>query len=67
MEQSKIIKQNLREKNIVILRSTVEIGSTEKICQKILNSANKQHEIAFCPERTLEGKDFQKFYDFKKK
>ena len=52
----KEIKENLREKNLVILRSTVEIGSTEKICQKILKSANKKFEIAFCPERTLEGK-----------
>tara|TARA_B100000282_G_C31732699_1_gene491826 strand:- start:830 stop:2191 length:1362 start_codon:yes stop_codon:yes gene_type:complete len=50
------IKDNLRDKNLVILRSTVEIGSTKNICKKILNNANKKYEIAFCPERTLEGK-----------
>ena len=50
------IRDVLKSNSLVILRSTVEIGSTKHICQKILNRANVKYDIAFCPERTLEGK-----------
>ena len=50
------IKKFLKDGDLIILRSTVEIGSTKIICKNILDTAKKKYEIAFCPERTLEGK-----------
>ena len=41
--------------SIVILRSTVKVGTTSKIIKPILEKSNKKFKLAFCPERTLEG------------
>jgi UDP-N-acetyl-D-mannosaminuronic acid dehydrogenase len=46
------IKKNLEnDKSIIILRSTVKIGTTRKLTKKF----NKKINFAFCPERTIEG------------
>ncbi len=50
------ISSVLKENSLIILRSTVEIGSTKNICKKIFNKRKIDYQIAFCPERTLEGK-----------
>lgn len=52
---SKEIASVLKDNDLIIFRSTVEIGSTRKICKQIFNKTNKKYKIAFCPERTLEG------------
>jgi UDP-N-acetyl-D-mannosaminuronic acid dehydrogenase len=41
--------------DLVILRSTVKLGITNKIVRPILESTGKKIDLAFCPERTLEG------------
>ncbi|MEM9734301.1 MAG: nucleotide sugar dehydrogenase [Pseudomonadota bacterium] len=41
---------------LIILRSTVKLGTTRNVVKKMLDDAGKDYEIAFCPERTLEGK-----------
>ncbi len=41
---------------LVILRSTVKLGTTRDVVKKMLDDAGKDYSIAFCPERTLEGK-----------
>lgn len=41
---------------LVILRSTVSIGTTRTLVKPILDEAGVPYSIAFCPERTLEGK-----------
>jgi nucleotide sugar dehydrogenase len=41
--------------DLVILRSTVKLGTTNKIIRPILESNGKKIDLAFCPERTLEG------------
>jgi UDP-N-acetyl-D-mannosaminuronic acid dehydrogenase len=41
--------------DFVILRSTVKLGTTNKIIRPILESNGKKIQLAFCPERTLEG------------
>lgn len=40
---------------LIILRSTVKIGTTRRVISPILNASGKKFEIAMCPERTLEG------------
>jgi UDP-N-acetyl-D-mannosaminuronic acid dehydrogenase len=46
------ISQNLNnDKSIIILRSTVKIGTT----RKLQNIFNKKIYFTFCPERTIEG------------
>lgn len=46
----------LKEEDLVILRSTVRIGVTRQIVQPILDAVGVSYCLAFCPERTLEGK-----------
>jgi UDP-N-acetyl-D-mannosaminuronic acid dehydrogenase len=41
--------------DFVVLRSTVKLGTTNKIIRPILESSGKKIQLAFCPERTLEG------------
>jgi UDP-N-acetyl-D-mannosaminuronic acid dehydrogenase len=50
------VASHMREGALVILRSTVKLGTTRKIIQPILQATGRPFEIAFCPERTLEGK-----------
>ena len=47
---------NLQNNNLVVLRSTVAIGTTRKIFNPILAKSKKKYFLSFCPERTLEGK-----------
>jgi len=49
----KLLKNKLSNNTIVALRSTVKLGTTDKI-EKILNDKNKIY-LAMCPERTAEG------------
>lgn len=41
---------------LIILRSTVKIGTTRDFVKPILEKSGKSFDIAMCPERTLEGK-----------
>ncbi|ALG74322.1 UDP-glucose 6-dehydrogenase [Azospirillum thiophilum] len=45
----------LNDGDLVILRSTVKLGTTRNVVAPILRSTGKRFDIAFCPERTLEG------------
>jgi UDP-N-acetyl-D-mannosaminuronic acid dehydrogenase len=49
------IAQNMRPNDLVILRSTVMIGTSRKTVYPILKKSGKDFDLAFCPERTLEG------------
>jgi nucleotide sugar dehydrogenase len=42
--------------NMVVLRSTVRVGVTRGVVKPILDRACVPYDLAFCPERTLEGK-----------
>jgi len=46
----------LKNGDLVVLRSTVKLGVTRKVVKPILDAAACHYELAFCPERTLEGK-----------
>jgi UDP-N-acetyl-D-mannosaminuronic acid dehydrogenase len=46
----------LKDGDLVILRSTVMVGTTRKVVKPVLDATGKSFDLAFCPERTLEGK-----------
>ena len=50
------VGQHLKNDDLVIMRSTVKLGTTRKIITPILSLTGKHFELAFCPERTLEGR-----------
>lgn len=43
------------ENALVILRSTVQLGTSRQIVLKELEKSNKKFMLAYCPERTVEG------------
>lgn len=49
------IAGHLKPGDLVIARSTVLLGTTRKTIMPILDGAGVDYEIAFCPERTVEG------------
>jgi UDP-N-acetyl-D-mannosaminuronic acid dehydrogenase len=48
--------ENMKDGALVILRSTVKVGTARDIVAPILASTGKKFHLAMCPERTLEGK-----------
>lgn len=52
---SREIARHLKSGDLVVMRSTVRLGTTRKIVIPILDSAGVDYDVAFCPERTLEG------------
>jgi len=46
---------HLRPRSLVVLRSTVSVGVTRSIVAPILDQAGVPYDLAFCPERTVEG------------
>lgn len=50
------VAANLKGGNLVIMRSTVKLGTTRKLVVPVLDRAGVAYELAFCPERTLEGR-----------
>lgn len=51
----KDISEHLKDGDLVILRSTVKLGTTQTVIYPLLKKTGKRFEIAFCPERTVEG------------
>ncbi|MBL42082.1 MAG: hypothetical protein CMM49_05430 [Rhodospirillaceae bacterium] len=61
LEAASIIGKKLKKNDLVVLRSTVPIGCTRKIVIPKLEevsklSTGKDFSVAFCPERTAEGR-----------
>lgn len=52
---SRQVADHLRDGATVILRSTVQLGTTRGIVKPVIDTAGKQYHLAMCPERTLEG------------
>lgn len=53
------IAARLKDGDLVILRSTVRLGTTRNVVARILDAAGKDYDLAFCPERTVEGRALQ--------
>lgn len=49
------IVKHLKEGDMIILRSTVKLGTTRKIIMPILQKAGVKFDLVCCPERTVEG------------
>jgi UDP-N-acetyl-D-mannosaminuronic acid dehydrogenase len=49
------VAKNLKDGDLVIMRSTVKIGTTRELVHPILAASGKRFDLAFCPERTVEG------------
>lgn len=56
---SRQVAENMPDGALVILRSTVKIGTARNVVAPVLKSSGKRFDIAMCPERTLEGKALQ--------
>lgn len=44
------------ENSIIILRSTVRLGTTRKVVKPLLEKSGKKFMLGYCPERTVEGR-----------
>ena len=53
------VADNMHEDALIILRSTVAIGTAREVVTPILAKTGKRFQIAMCPERTLEGRAMQ--------
>jgi UDP-N-acetyl-D-mannosaminuronic acid dehydrogenase len=56
---SRSVADNMPDGALIILRSTVKIGTSRDIVIPILAASGKSFDIAMSPERTLEGKALQ--------
>lgn len=52
---SKQVASVINDGDMVILRSTVKLNTTNSVVAPILEKSGKSFDLAFCPERTLEG------------
>jgi UDP-N-acetyl-D-mannosaminuronic acid dehydrogenase len=50
------IAEHMQDGALIILRSTVKLGTARKVIAPILEESGKRFQIAVCPERTLEGR-----------
>lgn len=50
------VVKHLKKGDMVIMRSTVKIGTTRNLIYPVLQEAGVDIDLAFCPERTLEGR-----------
>jgi UDP-N-acetyl-D-mannosaminuronic acid dehydrogenase len=53
---SREVAGKMNDGALVIMRSTVKLGVTRKVVTPILDASGKKYDLAFCPERTLEGR-----------
>ncbi|MDP3770813.1 MAG: nucleotide sugar dehydrogenase [bacterium] len=49
------VRDRMHHGDLIILRSTVKLGTTRKLVLPILEASGVSFDLAFCPERTLEG------------
>lgn len=52
---SRAIAAVLKPNDLVILRSTVKLGTTRDVVKPLLDAAGMPYFLAMCPERTVEG------------
>lgn len=56
VEVAKALSSKLKTGDLVILRSTVTVGCTRQVVLPLLRDARVDFDLAFCPERTIEGR-----------
>lgn len=55
MNVAREVADRMKAGDLVVMRSTVKPGTTRKTVLPLLEKAGKNFDLAFCPERTLEG------------
>lgn len=50
------VAEHMPDGSLVVLRSTVRLGTTRGVILERLQASGKKFGLAYCPERTLEGK-----------
>jgi UDP-N-acetyl-D-mannosaminuronic acid dehydrogenase len=55
-QASKQVAAVLKDGDLVILRSTVKLGTARSVVHRVLSATGKRFDVAVCPERTLEGR-----------
>lgn len=55
-EVARSVAAILRPCDLVVLRSTVRLGVSRQMVKPVLDEAGVPFDLAFCPERTLEGR-----------
>ncbi|MBN23402.1 MAG: UDP-glucose 6-dehydrogenase [Bdellovibrionaceae bacterium] len=50
------VSQFLKDGDLVLMRSTVQLGTSRDVVVPELDKAQVKYDLAFCPERTLEGR-----------
>jgi UDP-N-acetyl-D-mannosaminuronic acid dehydrogenase len=53
---TRVVVRELKRGDMVILRSAVKLGTTRTAIAPMLDRSGVRYELAFCPERTLEGR-----------
>ncbi len=56
------VADNMPDGSLIVLRSTVKLGTTRKVVKPILDRSGKCYMLAYCPERTIEGKALQELH-----
>ncbi|MDC6453400.1 nucleotide sugar dehydrogenase [Alphaproteobacteria bacterium] len=54
-EAARSVAEHSADGALVVMRSTLRLGTTRNIVTPILAASGKPFELAFCPERTIEG------------
>ncbi|MCB1114876.1 MAG: nucleotide sugar dehydrogenase [Chlamydiia bacterium] len=57
-----VLATKIEDGDLVILRSTVKLGATRNLVLPILRRSGKSFQLAFCPERTVEGQALSELY-----
>lgn len=57
------VAQKMKDNSLIILRSTVKLGTTRNIVKPILDKTNCSYHLAFCPERILEGQALKDLFE----
>jgi UDP-N-acetyl-D-mannosaminuronic acid dehydrogenase len=60
---AEMVLPHLHDDALVILRSTVPVGTTAKVVKPILDKSGKKYMLAMCPERTAEGKALEELVE----
>ena len=50
------VSEVMGEGSLIVMRSTLKLGTTSNVVKPILIDSGKQFDLAFCPERTVEGR-----------
>jgi UDP-N-acetyl-D-mannosaminuronic acid dehydrogenase len=56
------IARHMREGALVLLRSTVRLGTCLGVVKPLLDATGKRYDLAMCPERTTEGNALVELY-----